>query len=105
MPVAVCEIRNGVVVREQRTVSLDEVEEMGHLLEVGRHARVVTPEMGIVELNIDHVLDAPAREFSWQVLCAEAGTLAAINIAARMVERQQADWSGWESFIEPPRAN
>ena len=29
--------------------------------EVGRHARVVTPEMSIVELNIDHVLDAPAR--------------------------------------------
>jgi hypothetical protein len=46
-----------MVVRAERAVVLDEVEQMRHLLEIGRHVRVVALEMGVVELDLDDVLD------------------------------------------------
>ena len=46
-----------VVVRQQRAVALDEVEQVRHLLEVRRHVRVVAPEVGVVELDVDDVLE------------------------------------------------
>jgi len=52
--------QGGVIVREQRAVALDEVEQVRHLLEVRRHVRVVTPEVGVVELDVDDVLDVVA---------------------------------------------
>ena len=45
-----------VMVRHQIAVALDEIEQVGHLLEIRRHIRVVTDEMRVVELNVDHVL-------------------------------------------------
>jgi hypothetical protein len=48
---------NGVVVRVQRAVVPDEVQEVRHLLQVGGNLRVVTAEMGVVELDVDHPLD------------------------------------------------
>ena len=46
-----------VVVRQQCPVALDEVEQVRHLLEVGRDVRVVTQEVRVVELDVDDVLD------------------------------------------------
>src|SRR5262249_29697925 len=45
-----------VVVRLQRPVVSDEVEQVRHLLEVGRDARVVAPEVRVVEDDVDDVL-------------------------------------------------
>jgi len=49
-----------VIVREERAVLLEEVQQVRHLLQVGRDARVgvVAVEMRVVELEIDHVLHA-----------------------------------------------
>ena len=46
-----------VVVREQRSVRLQEVEQVWHLLQVGRDAWVVAHVVRVVELQVDHVLD------------------------------------------------
>jgi hypothetical protein len=51
----------GVVVREHGAILLHEVEQMGHLFEIGRHVAVVAPQMRIVELDMDDVLDLAAR--------------------------------------------
>ena len=48
-----------MVVRDERAVVLEEVQEVRHLLEVGRDVRVVAPIVRVVELQIDHVLDLP----------------------------------------------
>ena len=47
-----------VVVREQGAVAADEVQQVRHLLEVRRDVSAVPQEMRVVELNLDHVLDA-----------------------------------------------
>ena len=46
-----------VIIRQQRAVVLDEIEQVRHLLEIGRHVRVVTQEVSVVELDVDDVLD------------------------------------------------
>jgi len=46
------------MVGEERALVLEEIQQIGHLLEVGRHIRVVAAEMDIVELNVDDALDA-----------------------------------------------
>ena len=46
------------MVSEQRAIILEEIQQIGDLLEVGRHVRVVPTEMDIVELDVDDVLDA-----------------------------------------------
>ena len=42
---------------KQRAVPLEEVQQVRHLLEVGRDIRAVAPEVRVVELQVDHVLD------------------------------------------------
>src|SRR5262249_26605781 len=41
----------------QGAFALDEVEQMGHLLEVRWDVRVIPPEVCVVELDVDHMLD------------------------------------------------
>ena len=57
-PAAVCEIRTVWSLLSQRAVVLNEVQQVRHLLEVGRDVRVVPPEVDVVELELDDVLDA-----------------------------------------------
>ena len=52
--------QGGVIVREQRAVAANEVEQVRHLLEVGWNVRVVTKEVRVVELDVDHMLDVVA---------------------------------------------
>ena len=46
-----------VVVGQQHAVVLDEVEQVGHLLQVRRHVGVVAGEVDVVELDVNDVLD------------------------------------------------
>ncbi|HEU4731937.1 MAG TPA: hypothetical protein VFT22_28775 [Kofleriaceae bacterium] len=62
-----------MVIAEQRAVAGDELEQVRHLLEVGRHARVVAPEVDVVELHVDHVLDPAVRSVERAAGAAAAG--------------------------------
>src|SRR5262249_50124441 len=42
-------------------LALQEAQQVGHLLEVGRHVRVVALDVDVVELDVDDVLDAVAE--------------------------------------------
>src|SRR5690242_8225954 len=53
--------QHGMIVRHQRAIVGDEVEQMRHLLQIRRHVGVVALEVGIIELNVDHMLDIAAR--------------------------------------------
>src|SRR5215472_1415611 len=58
--------QRSVMIREKHAIVLDEVEEVRHLLEVGRYwgraiAQGVAFEMGIVEDDRNYVADLPAR--------------------------------------------
>ena len=57
MPFAVCEIRTVWSFGSKRAVRAHEVEQVRHLLEVGRDVRVVPPEVDVVEDDVDDVLD------------------------------------------------
>jgi hypothetical protein len=46
-----------VVVRKQRAVAANEIEQVRHLLEIGWHVRVVPEEMHVVKDDEDDVLD------------------------------------------------
>jgi hypothetical protein len=46
------------VICEQGALVFEETQQVGHLLEIGRHVRIVAAEMDIVELDIDDALDA-----------------------------------------------
>jgi hypothetical protein len=50
-----------VGVREDRPVRLEEVEQVWHLLEIGRDVGVVAEEVHVVEHEVDDVLDAVAE--------------------------------------------
>ena len=45
------------MVGHERAVHCEETEQVGHLLQVRWHIRVVSSEMDVVELNINDVLD------------------------------------------------
>ena len=47
----------GVVVGQERPVAPEEVQQVGHHLQVGRDVRVVAEEVDVVEAELDHVLD------------------------------------------------
>ena len=47
-----------VVVREQSSVPANEIQQVRHLLQVGRDVRIVAREMRVIELHVDHVLDS-----------------------------------------------
>jgi hypothetical protein len=49
------------MVGQKRSVSFEEVQQIRHLLEVGRDVRVIAAKMNIVELNVDDMLDAVAE--------------------------------------------
>jgi hypothetical protein len=49
-----------VMIGEQRALLLHEMQQIGHLLEIRRHFRIVAAQMDVVELDIDDVLDAVA---------------------------------------------
>jgi hypothetical protein len=50
-----------VVVGEQRSLVLEEMQEARNLFEIRRHIRIIATQMNIVELQIDDVLDAAAE--------------------------------------------
>src|SRR5262249_42949304 len=52
-----------VVLVQHRALALQEVEQVRHLLEIGRHARDVAPQVHVVELEIDDVLYVTAGRF------------------------------------------
>ena len=49
------------VIGQQRSLPFEEIQQVGHLFEVGRHVRVVAPKVHIVELDMDDVRDAIAE--------------------------------------------
>src|SRR5436305_3630240 len=49
------------MVGEHNAVIRDEVEKVGHLLQVRGNVRVIASEMNIVELDINHMLDIATR--------------------------------------------
>jgi hypothetical protein len=53
-------VRNqrGVMIGEDGALLLQEVQQVRHLFEVGRHVRIVAGQMHIVELDIDDMVDA-----------------------------------------------
>src|SRR5581483_85502 len=50
-----------MVIREQRAIVLDKVEQIRHLLQIRRNVGVVAREMRIVELDADDVLNVSLR--------------------------------------------
>ncbi len=50
----------GMVIGGERAVVHEEIEEMGHLLQVRGNVRVIAGEVNVVELNVDDVLDVSA---------------------------------------------
>ena len=74
-----------MVVGEQRSLVLEEMQEARNLFEIRRHIRIIATQMNIVELQIDDVLDAAAERpelaaGSWQ-LAALAGPTPATRSA------------------------
>jgi hypothetical protein len=61
------------MVGQKCSVAFKEVQQIGHLLEVGGHIGVVAAEMDIVELNVDDVFDAVAEITLRQRRLAERG--------------------------------
>src|ERR1700722_6366566 len=49
-----------VMVGEQRSLTLEEIQQARNLLEIGRYVRNVAPQMDVVELQIDDVLELVA---------------------------------------------
>src|SRR5713226_7769586 len=47
-----------VMVGENGPLGLENVQEVRHLLEIGRHVRVIADKMRVIELNIDDMLDS-----------------------------------------------
>jgi hypothetical protein len=50
-----------VVVGEQCAVVPQKAQQMWHLLEIGRHVRVVPQEVRVIELQVDDVLNVTLR--------------------------------------------
>src|SRR5262245_37212782 len=57
------------MIRVQRAVVPDEVEQVGHLLQIGWHVRVVASEMHVVEDDVDDVLDVPLTRIQLATAC------------------------------------
>src|SRR5262249_31759573 len=58
-PAAGVRDQNRVVVRVERPVALQEVQQVRHLLHVGRDVRGVPLEVDVAQLEVDDVLDLP----------------------------------------------
>jgi hypothetical protein len=59
------------MIGENGALSAQEIEEVGYLLEVGWHVRIVAAEMHVVELDVDDVLDAVGEMASRRSRCGE----------------------------------
>ena len=46
-----------MMVRIQSALALEEIQEMRHLFQVGWDIRVIAPQVSVVKLNVDEVLD------------------------------------------------
>ncbi len=46
-----------VMIRKQGAIAPDEIQQMGHLFQIGGHIRVVPREVCVIKLNVDHVLN------------------------------------------------
>ncbi len=53
--------QGGVVIAEQSAIAGDEVQEVRHLLEVRRDVWVIPPEMRVVKLDINHMVNVAFR--------------------------------------------
>ena len=86
-----CEIRTVWSLVSERAVVLDEVEQVRHLLEVGRDVRVVPQEVHVVELEVDDVLDRAVLRLKLQ----DRSAAAAVAVSAQPGRRRTAvDQSG-----------
>jgi hypothetical protein len=79
--------QNRVVVGEERPIALQEVEQVRHLLEVRGDVRVVAVVVRVVELDLDHVLDAVA-------VGAELAALGVVLLAVAVVPDRGGDAYG-----------
>jgi len=50
-----------MMVRIQSALALEEIQEMRHLFQVGWDIRVIAPQVSVVKLNVDEVLDLAPR--------------------------------------------
>ena len=48
--------KRGVMVGQNRPLAFKKVQQVGHLLEIGRNVGVIADEMRVIELNIDNML-------------------------------------------------
>jgi hypothetical protein len=44
------------MVGQNRPLTFEKVQQVGHLFEIGRHVGVIADEMRVIELNIDNML-------------------------------------------------
>ena len=50
-----------MVIRHQYAITGDEVQEIGHLFQVGRNVWVIPGEVNVVELKVNYALDLSSR--------------------------------------------
>ena len=70
------------MIGKKRALLLQEMEEIGHLLEIRRHVRIVAAKVDIVELEINDMLDAVT-------LCCELACRAGGGISRRRLCSQE----------------
>jgi hypothetical protein len=46
-----------MIIREQGAVITNKIKQTGHLLQIRRHVRVIASKVGVIELDVDHMLD------------------------------------------------
>ena len=46
-----------MVIRHQRAIVGDEIQQVGHQLEIGWDIRIIACEVDVIELDVDHMLD------------------------------------------------
>ncbi len=50
-----------MVIGEHRALTLQKIEKVRHLFEIGRNIWIVAKEMRVIELHVDDVLNLPFR--------------------------------------------
>src|SRR5262249_21516336 len=82
-----------------RAVALQEAQQVGHLLQVGGHVRVVTREVRVVELDVDDVLDRALRRLQLAPGGGRAGSSLAGGQSSRDAEGEQSQQSSNASCV------
>ena len=57
--------QNRMIAGIERAVLLDEVQQIGHLLQIRRHVRIVAREMDVIEFHVNHM----SQLSRWRVEC------------------------------------